>query len=243
MTHKRHLLTLLLSMLLMACASVTKDNPDPYEAYNRKMYGFNTVVDHLYIRPVAVLYSKSPGPVQKGVNNFLSNIKTLNSAANNLLQLKPKGIANDLGRFVINTTIGIAGLFDPATGMGLDPDRQDFGQTLARWGYRDSAYFVIPLLGPSTVRDMIGTGMDWTYLSASDYLIHSRRWRRTYDAVNFIDARTRALPLDKAIRQAFDPYVMVRNAYLQRRRVDIAKTTGKKQEPKPSAKAETQKSH
>jgi phospholipid-binding lipoprotein MlaA len=224
---KKHHLIMLLLILLVGCATQKPTNNDPFESYNRKMYTFNVVLDQLYLKPTATIYSKTPSPLQKGVSNFASNIKTLNSLANQILQLNPKGAVHDLGRFAINSTIGIVGLFDPATAMGLKNKRQDFGQTLARWGYHHSAYFMIPLLGPATVRDAIGRGVDMTYLSASDYLIKDKLWRNRYTALNAINQRARVLPMDKTIAAAFDPYVFVRNAYLQRRTKAISKTLGK----------------
>ena len=239
---KKHHLSILLLTLLVSCTTQQPTNNDPFEGYNRKMYTFNLVLDQLYIKPTAIIYSKTPGPLQKGVSNFASNIKTLNSSANHILQLNLKGAMHNLGRFAINSTIGIAGLFDPATAMGLTTQKQDFGQTLARWGYHHSAYFVIPLLGPATVRDAIGRGIDMKYLSASDYLITDKKWRNRYGLINAMNQRAKFLPLDKTIAEAFDPYIFVRNAYLQRRHKAIARTigkdthtTGNKPSPDPTA--------
>jgi phospholipid-binding lipoprotein MlaA len=130
---------------------------DPWESFNRKMFGFNESLDQAVIRPVAVAYQDhAPVLVQKGVSNFFGNLRDLWSAVNSALQAKPGPALQDTGRFLVNSTIGIYGLFDLATPLGLERHSEDLGQTLGRWGVGTGPYAVLPFFGPSTVRDAIG---------------------------------------------------------------------------------------
>ncbi|MDP3036345.1 MAG: VacJ family lipoprotein, partial [Rhodocyclaceae bacterium] len=153
---KSAVLTVALVGLLGGCA--TSGNPkDPIEGYNRAMYGFNEAVDTVLIKPVAQGYDAVlPAPVRTGVTNFFGNIADLFIGVNNLFQGKPDQAASDLGRVLINSTIGILGLFDVATEAGLEKHEEDFGQTFGRWGVGNGAYVVLPIFGPRTVRDTAG---------------------------------------------------------------------------------------
>lgn len=211
-----------LLLLSTACAHQgVRDPDDPLEGFNRKAFAFNQVVDHMVFMPIAKLYSHTPRPIQKGVDHFVGNIQTLNSFANSVLQFRPRHAVHDFWRFVINTTFGIGGLLDPATHIGIPNDHQDFGQTLARWGFRKSPYLVIPIIGPSTVRDGMGFAVDHTYLSAINVLTDNKNLRIQYQILRAVNHRSKLLPAGKAIAEAFDPYIFVRNAYLQKRRKQI----------------------
>ena len=210
-----------LSLILSACASNPQkyNNPDdPLEGYNRAVYGFNKGVDKIVIKPVAYTYKTLlPRPVQSGVGNFFSNLGEVTTVANDLLQFKIRYMTHDLARFTINSTIGILGLFDVASVMGLDKRKEDFGQTLYTWGYKKSAYFVLPFLGPSTFRDTIGLTADYVALSVWPW-IEPKRNRYLLLGLNLIDTRAELLSKETILNTiAVDEYSLVRDAYLQNR--------------------------
>jgi phospholipid-binding lipoprotein MlaA len=190
---------------------------DPWEPLNRKVFWFNDHLDMYVIEPAAKGWDfVLPKRVQTSVGNFFANLRFPINTVNNLLQGKVQYAATDVGRFVVNTTVGAAGFFDPARSFGLQPRVEDFGQTLGVWGVRPGPYLVLPILGPSTLRDGAGIlvdypltitpfFVDWYYLFAA----------RTVEVVNF-----RASVLDSAQQAkeaSLDYYSLVRNAYLQRR--------------------------
>lgn len=201
-------------------------NPkDPYENYNRHAYKMNKKLDEVIFRPVASLYKNAtPAPLRKGVNNFFSNLNQVPTFINDVLQLNLPRAGKDFLRFTVNTTVGIGGLIDVASCMGLEKNPQDFGLTLARWGYQCSNYLVLPILGPSTVRDAI----NWPiYYQMTVYpYIPDETLRYSLLTLDFIDTRTQFLDLDPVIEQSFDPYVFERDAYLQRRNYLIRKNLG-----------------
>lgn len=203
--------------LLGGCA--TSGNPkDPIEGFNRAMYGFNDALDTVLIKPVAQGYDYAmPAPLRTGVTNFFGNIADFFIGVNNLLQGKPDQAASDVGRVAVNTTIGILGLFDWATPMGLEKHEEDFGQTFGRWGVGDGAYVVLPFYGPRTVRDTAGLVLD----AAADPVSHIDHipTRNTLLALRIVDARADLLPADKVIEEAaLDKYAYIRDGYLQRRK-------------------------
>lgn len=203
--------------LLVGCA--TSGNPkDPIEGFNRAMYGFNEGLDKVIIKPVATGYEAVlPSPVQTGVANFFSNIADLMIGVNNLLQGKPVEAVSDGGRFLVNTTIGILGLFDPASHMGLEKHEEDVGQTFGRWGVGDGAYVVLPFFGPRTARDTVGLVFD-VYTDPVAHVDHIPT-RNVLLATRIISDRAEFLKADKIIEEAaLDKYSYVRDAYLQRRR-------------------------
>jgi phospholipid-binding lipoprotein MlaA len=213
---------ILLSSLIFGIAGCATNkapvNPqDPYENINRKIFAFNMAFDHAFIRPVAKVYDVVlPWQVKKGVSNFFDNIGDVTSAANELLQLDfPQTIA-DLARVAINTTIGIGGLFDVATQLGIERDAEDFGVTLAHWGSRNTPYIVLPILGPFTIRDAVGFPINYLILSPWGY-IRSPAIAWSTAGLYFVQRRAQLLIGDKVVEQAFDPYVFIRDAYLQRR--------------------------
>ncbi|MDB6105460.1 MAG: hypothetical protein JWO52_5459, partial [Gammaproteobacteria bacterium] len=202
------------------CASLPpgskRDPRDPWERVNRTTFKVNIALDHAIARPIARGYEKvTPRLVRTGVSNFMGNLFYTITMANDLLQLKFKPFAQDTGRFVMNTTVGIGGLFDPASKVGLPKNQEDLGQTFGYWGAKPGPYFVIPLLGPSDVRDGIGRVGD-TYLSPLQYVRNNYIKYGIY-GVELVDARYRLLPQDKILDEAFDPYTLLKNAYLQHR--------------------------
>lgn len=209
------------TLLLTSCA--TTQNEDPFEKFNRSAYLLNTTVDTYLVRPLADIYNTAmPNPVIKGVNNFFSNTMEISRIANDLLQGDLGDAASDFGRLAINSTVGILGIFDVATHAGLVKHRNDFGVTLAKWGYTNSAYLVIPLLGPMTVRDSLSVAVDYYALNPVSY-IQSDKIRLGLIGLGKVHYRSKILTADKVVNDAFDPYVFVRDAYLQKRRAMIDK--------------------
>ncbi len=210
----------LLLGVLSGCA--TQGNKDPLEGLNRGIYKFNDTVDKAAIKPIAGAYKAVlPSPVRTGVNNFFSNLGTVVTIINDLLQFKFSDAMDDTGRFVINSTFGIAGLIDWASMDGIEKNDEDFGQTLGYWGWKDSAYLVLPFLGPSTLRDTGGLIVDGAFFDPIGY-VDDARDRNQLLLTKFIDTRASYLPgsdlLDEA---ALDPYAFMRDAYLQRRNNQI----------------------
>ena len=199
-----------------------ESNPrDPYEGFNRTMFAVHEAVDNALTRPLARAYDAAlPLPVKASVGNFFSNVGDLWIGANNALQGKVGNAGVDVGRLLINSTVGIFGLFDVATELGLEKHSEDFGQTLATWGYRDSAYVFLPVLGPRTVRDTAGVIVDM----AVDPVRHTTPSgaRDSMTGVRLLDVRASLLPADKVVEEAtMDKYAYIRDAYLQRRRSQI----------------------
>lgn len=193
-------------------------NPDPWEGFNRKVQGFNDWADRWFLRPVAVGYTKVvPSPVRTGVSNFYANLWLPLTIVNQLLQGKGGAALNDTGRFILNSTIGIGGLLDPATDAGLERHDEDFGQTFGRWGIPSGPYLVLPLLGPSTVRNGIGRVPD-SYLFPPRY-IDDTAWRYGVYGLYVIEARARLLSTEELITG--DRYIFIRDAYLQNREYNV----------------------
>lgn len=207
---------------LAACATVPPDagrNPaDPWERMNRQVFDFNDRLDRALIKPVAQAYTSAvPRPVRSCVGNVFANLGEVTSITNALLQGRPTDVAIDTCRFVLNSTIGILGCFDVANSMGLERNKQDFGLTLGKWGFQPGAYLVIPLLGPSTVRDALGEIPD--YLTDPISYVTPTRDRYLIDAGAAVDKRAQLLDATKLVEEiALDKYVFTRDAYLQRRR-------------------------
>ncbi|QLH41276.1 MAG: VacJ family lipoprotein [Coxiellaceae bacterium] len=211
--------------VLTGCASNPKNPQDPYEGFNRKVFKMNTAIDKTVFRPVAKGYDTvTPSYVKRRVTNFFSNVGNINVIANDILQLRVNNTLSDTGRFLFNSTLGIFGLFDVATPMGFPKRQNDFGITLARWGYHNSAYLVVPIIGPRTVRDAAAIPPD-ILMSPYTYV---RPYYIGYAAylLNVTNLRAALLPTDKLIDQAYDPYVFVRDAYLQNRQATINQALG-----------------
>ncbi|HEV7633415.1 MAG TPA: VacJ family lipoprotein [Steroidobacteraceae bacterium] len=213
-------LCIALLSLAAGCASLPpgsqRDPRDRFERYNRAMFSFNQAVDRTVVRPVAVGYTKiTPRPVRQGISNFLANLSYPVVIVNDVLQAKPELFARDAARLVVNTTIGIGGLFDPASKFGLSANDEDLGQTFGRWGLPQGPYVMLPLLGPTTVRDGVGRVGD-QFAEPRTY-INDSTVRYGLTGLDLLDTRARLLDADEVMNRAFDPYAFVRNAYLQRR--------------------------
>jgi phospholipid-binding lipoprotein MlaA len=209
---------------LFGCASLPpnakRDPRDPWERMNRTTFKVNMAIDHAVARPVARGYKKVvPGVVRTGVSNFMDNLFYPVTMANDLLQLKFKPFGQDTGRFLLNTTVGIGGLFDPASKVGLQKNEEDLGQTFGYWGAKPGPYFMIPILGPSDVRDGIGKIGDG-FLSPLSY-VNNNYIRYGIYGLDVIDIRYRLLPQDALLDEAYDPYTFLKNAYLQRREYQV----------------------
>lgn len=211
-------LLLLTAFLTAGCASSTGGNKDPLEGFNRVMFAFNDGVDQVVLKPVATGYDAVlPTPVRTGVTNFFGNIADVFIGINNLLQGKVSDGAGDLGRVAVNSTLGLLGVFDVASNMGIEKHEEDFGQTFGRWGADSGAFVVVPFFGPRTVRDTAGLVLDVAADPVS-YVDHVPT-RNTMAGVRLVNDRANLLPADKVIAEAaLDKYSYIRDAYLQRRR-------------------------
>ena len=216
-------LALLAAVLaLQGCATVkTADARDPWESMNRSVYQFNDVVDTAAIKPAAELYAKVlPGFVRKGVSNFFGNLGDVWSMANSALQLKGQATAETFMRINVNTFFGLGGLLDVATEMRLEKRKEDFGQTLGYWGVKPGPYVVLPLLGPSTVRDTLALPLDMRGDVSRQFSDEATRNALTVTRV--LDIRTGLLQtVDVVMAASLDPYSFVRDGFLQKRRNDI----------------------
>lgn len=206
-------------LLSTACTTMPverRDARDPWERFNRASFAFNDRIDRAIAHPVARAYhAVVPSVVQKGVSHFFGNASYPVVIANDLLQGKLVDAGRDSGRILLNTTVGVVGLFDPASALGLSAHNEDFGQTLGTWGVANGAYLMIPFLGPSTVRDGTGLLVD-QFFEPRSYLRDARlRWGLWLG--RSLDRRVQLLGSDALLAQAADKYVLVRSAYLQRR--------------------------
>jgi phospholipid-binding lipoprotein MlaA len=212
----------LLIVVLAGCAvrSPEKEANDPLEPLNRAIYKFNDALDRAVLKPVAKGYQEYiPSPARTGVRNFFFNIYEPITIVNNALQGKPGQAAGDTMRLIFNTTFGVFGLFDVATGWGLEPHKEDFGQTFAVWGFGEGWYLVLPLLGPSTARDTAGLGLQFVYdLDPMLRLITQDKPRYGAVALFFISERADLLSASDVLDvSAVDEYLQVREAYRQNR--------------------------
>ena len=189
-------------------------NVDPLEAINRPLFAFNNQLDKWVLRPVAKGYDfVMPDPAKRGVGNFFANLYDFNSTLNAVLQARFGGAAQAGGRFLVNSTLGVFGLFDVATRMGIRPYRTDFGHTLAIWGAPAGPYLMVPLFGPRTVRSGTGTIVD-LYASVPTY-IDDDTTRYAIWGLELVDGRSRLLAADELL--SGDRYIFIRDAYLQQR--------------------------
>lgn len=215
---------LLTLALLQGCA--TGPNPrDPFEPFNRGVTRFNDGLDEAIVKPAAQAYQNVvPSPVRTGVNNFFGNLSDVWSFVNSVLQLKPQAAAESLMRVSINTVFGMYGVLDWATEMGLQRNRQDFGKTLGRWGVATGPYLVLPVLGPSTVRDTAALVVD----AKGDLVMQMDNVssRNSLYVLRAVDLRADLLRVGEVLDQAaLDKYSFTRDAYLQRRGV-VLETNG-----------------
>jgi phospholipid-binding lipoprotein MlaA len=209
-------------VLLTGCATGPNANPrDPLEPFNRGVYHLNDAVDRAVLKPVATVYRDVlPSPIRTGVNNFFSNLQDAWSVVNSALQLKGEAAANNLVRFGVNTFLGLGGVLDIASEMRIERHTEDFGQTLGYWGVGAGPYLVLPLLGPSTVRDTAALPVDAQGNLVSG--ISDVATRNSATVLNLLDRRARLLDATQLLDQvALDPYTFTRDAHLQRRRNSV----------------------
>ncbi|MDF1691065.1 MAG: VacJ family lipoprotein [Zhongshania sp.] len=190
------------------------DPRDPWEGFNRGVFAFNDTADEYLVQPIARGYRKiTPAIVDQGIANFFNNIGEIKNMGNDLLQGKASDVLVDGGRFIINTTVGVVGFFDVASYIGLKRESEDFGQTLAVWGVGSGPYLVLPFLGPSSVRDGFGTGVD-SYVSVTG-AIDPEYARYAMSGLDLL--QTRASLLGTEALMSGDKYTFLKDAYLQRR--------------------------
>jgi phospholipid-binding lipoprotein MlaA len=212
------LVTAAMMLSLSGCATTPQAAPhDPWERFNRGSQRFNDGLDRAVLRPVATGYQKRvPRFVRTGISNLLGHLAFPTTIVNDLLQLKLRATAADIGRFVLNSTLGIGGLLDPATRVGIPRNDEDFGQTLGRWGVPAGPYLVLPLLGPSTLRDTPTQFVD----AQTDLRVQldlKTEERIALGMLTIVDRRAGLLSADATLDSAFDRYAFIRNAWLQRR--------------------------
>lgn len=209
---------LLCAATLGGCASTAKRQPgDPFEPANRDVWALNQGLDRAVLRPAATVYTENtPTWVQNCVSNFFANLSSPRNILHSLLQGKPGEAGQETLRFALNTTLGLGGLFDPAADANLPRANEDLGQTLGVWGVPPGPFLMVPLLGPSTLRDLPSSIVDrlteplFWYSGGSN-----ARWGSL--TLSVLDTRARLLPLDATLAKAYDPYGFVRDAFLQRR--------------------------
>lgn len=209
---------LLASLSLSGCASIAETDPeDPFESYNRAIYAFNDGLDRAIVKPVAQGYNAVlPDPVNKGISNFFSNLDDVVVVFNDLLQFKLEQALTDTGRIVFNSTFGLLGFIDVSSSLQLPKHNEDFGQTLGYWGLDTGPYFVLPVLGPSTIRDTGGVIVDSFVDPLGEFETDDDRL--ALYVLKGIDTRAGLLSASKILEEAaLDPYLFVRDAYLQRR--------------------------
>ena len=203
----------LMAVLGSPCV-LAEDVADPWEGMNRKVQAFNDTADRFVLKPVAKGYrAVTPKPVRRSVGNFFSNLLTPVVALNQLLQGKPRESGSDAMRFLVNTTLGVGGLFDVSSKVGLVQHEEDFDQTYARWGVGSGPYLVLPFLGPSTVRGGVGTATGF-FTNPLRY-VDDRSVGVTLGALYLIDGRAQLLDVEQLV--GGDRYTFIRDAYLQRR--------------------------
>jgi phospholipid-binding lipoprotein MlaA len=219
----KFLFTLLSLLMVGGCATVPTgkaDPRDPWERFNRSTFKFNDTLDRAIAKPVAKAYVKvTPRVVRLGVSNVFNNLDNVPTVINDALQGKFRQAGHDSARFLLNSTLGLGGLFDPASAAGLESNDEDLGQTLGKWGIKSGPYLVLPILGPSSVRDTFARAAD-TYMEPVYYL-EDDSTRYIIRVIELIDMRASLLDLDSQLGRSYDPYAFVRNAWLQRREYQV----------------------
>lgn len=222
MPHVRVFPIVALAAVLAGCATPMPRTDDPYQNFNRKMYTFNDLADRVAIRPVAVGYRKvTNNTTRRLVSNFFANVKSPITIANDVLQADAKDAFTASSRLVINSTVGILGLFDPASAMGIDAHETDFGVTLARWGVPEGPYLVLPLLGSTTGRDIAAFPVDTFIFDPLAWYERSHSFNLDAQylptAVYLVTLRSSAIDAEGLLEGVYDPYIFYRDAYRQRR--------------------------
>lgn len=211
---------LLLILVTGGCATTGNDPADPWEGLNRNVYGFNKAIDTAIAKPIAKGYrAVTPDFIETGVSNVFDNLRDVPNFINNLLQGKAVDSLSDLSRFVINSTLGIAGLWDPASSMGLVKHDEDFGQTLAHWGVPDGPYLMLPILGPSTLRDATALPVDSQLNPIRQ--IDDIQLRYSLILLDLVGERVSLLSFEDQLEAAVDEYTFVRDLYLQNRKFKV----------------------
>jgi phospholipid-binding lipoprotein MlaA len=190
---------------------------DPLEGVNRTFFNINEKVDEVALKPIALTYSKTPDPIKNGITNFFRNLKEIDNTLNQVLQGKPKYAANDFSRFLINSTLGLGGILDPASSMGLERHDEDFGQTLGLWGVSPGPYLMVPFLGPSSTRDLLSRPIS-SFLEVTFHMDDSNV-RLSLSALDAIETRERLLEVESLL--SGDKYNFVRDSYSQSREYEI----------------------
>jgi phospholipid-binding lipoprotein MlaA len=213
------LLILFSTLLLSACATnvpISDPENDPWERYNRSVHKFNKTFDKALYRPLASGYNKiTPEPIQEVLGNFLNNLAYPNTIINLFLQGQFRNGLIGTGRFLVNSTVGIFGIFDVASSAEIPLDDEDFGQTLAVWGWDNSRYFVLPIFGPSTIRDGFGR-IGNTYMDPVSYLANEENIWAPW-IIDKLHVRVRLMNQEETIESSYDPYIFIRDAWLQNR--------------------------
>jgi phospholipid-binding lipoprotein MlaA len=222
MARSSWLVLVLAALMLSGCATGPNvDSRDPLEPFNRGMYQFNDTVDRAVVKPVATVYRDVlPSPLRTGVTNFFANLQDAWSVVNNSLQLKGEAAGDSLVRFGVNTFLGLGGVLDIASEMQIERHTEDFGQTLGHWGVGAGPYLVLPLLGPSTLRDTAALPVDAQGNLVSG--VSDVSTRNSLTALGLLNRRARLLEATSILDQvALDPYTFTRDAFLQRRQNDV----------------------
>jgi len=209
--------------VLQPGVTYSADVYDPWQGFNRRVYYFNAVVDKHLLLPASNAYKTvTPAPVRRSITNFFDNFLNLNTLLNSVLQLSPKKTVATTGRLVVNSTLGVLGFFDPATRMGIPQELEDFGQTLGRWGVGPGPYLVLPLLGPSSLRDGVGAGVDWYVNNELRSRIFALEpWQEwTWTGIYVLNLRANLGFRYYETGTPFE-YRMVRMLYTTKRRLDI----------------------
>jgi len=214
-----------LASVLTGCAVAPPRTDDPLQNFNRRMFALNRVADKVAIRPVAKAYVKVTGPKERVlIGNFFANLRAPVTIINEVLQGRPEPALQSTGRFVINSTVGFLGFFDPASEMRLPAHPTDFGVTLAHWGVPEGPYLVLPLVGPTTLRDVWRLPVD-SYFDPMGWYSreHDFKWHAQYlpSLAYLVTLRASALPIDPVIDSSYDPYAFMRDAYRQHRLYEI----------------------
>ena len=205
------------SLLLTGCVHKGTNPVDPYEPFNRKVHNFNMTFDAILLKPPAKLYyAVVPPVIRKGIGNAFNNLDMVPTVANDILQAEGKWAIKDTWRFIINSSLGVAGLFDVANKFSLPPHYNDLGITFAKWGDKKSPYIVLPFLGPSTIRDSTGWLFQFALWSPYVYM-HNDTLAYSLFALHYIDLRTQLFDSERLMNEALDKYSFIRDAYLQHR--------------------------
>ena len=199
------------SLLFLSISTISDEVNDPFEEFNRKTFEFNENVDEKILKPVAKFYSNFPPKIKNGVTNFFNNLEDVETSINQVLQGKPKKSINDISRFIINSTIGLAGFIDVASKIGLERHEEDFGQTLAVWGVGSGPYIMLPGLGPSTLRDTLSRPV--SSFSSITFHMTDTDVNIALKTIDAIETRERLLEVESLL--SGDKYSFVKDAYIQ----------------------------